>query len=195
MLLDDMLKFNEAFVKNKQYEGYQTDRFPNKRAVIFTCMDNRLVDLLPRALNLQNGDVKMVKNAGAMITNHYDSTMKSILVAVYNLKADEVFVIAHHDCGMSRFQMDNFMDLVRERGITEETIASLEKDPKEWMEGFVDPEENVKESVQMIESHPLLPKDVVVHGLVVDPATGKLDLVKRGYHTESLTSIKQSLLK
>lgn len=180
MLLEQILEFNEAFVKNKQYEGYQTDRFPNKHAVIFTCMDNRLVDLLPRALNLQNGDVKMVKNAGAMLTNHYDSTMKSILVAVYNLKANEVFVISHHDCGMSRFEMDNFMDLVKERGISEETIASLEKDPKEWMEGFIDVRKNVEESVHMIKSHPLLPKDVVVHGLVIDPATGELDLVMKG---------------
>ncbi|GAA0300348.1 carbonic anhydrase [Gracilibacillus halotolerans] len=184
MLLNQILEFNENFVKNKQYEGFQTDRFPNKRAVIFTCMDNRLVDLMPRALNLQNGDVKMVKNAGAMITNHYDSTMKSILVAVYNLKADEIFVISHHDCGMSNFQMDNFMDLVKERGVSEETIANLEKDPKEWMEGFVDVRTNVKESVDMIKSHPLLPDDVVVHGLVIDPATGELELVERGYESE-----------
>ena len=123
---------------------------------------------------------RSVKNAGAMLTNHYDSTMKSILVAVYNLKANEVFVISHHDCGMSRFEMDNFMDLVKERGISEETIASLEKDPKEWMEGFIDVRKNVEESVHMIKSHPLLPKDVVVHGLVIDPATGELDLVMKG---------------
>ena len=27
--------------------------------------------------------------------------MRSIVVAVYQLKADEIFVVPHHDCGMS----------------------------------------------------------------------------------------------
>lgn len=116
-----------------------------------------------------------------MITNHYDSTMKSILVSVYHLQADEIFVISHHDCGMFNFEMDHFLDSVRKRGIREETIDNLEKDPKEWMQGFVDVRENVKKSVQMIKSHPLLPNDVAVHGLVIDPATGELELVEKGY--------------
>jgi carbonic anhydrase len=33
----------------------------------------------------------------------------------------------------------------------------------------------------MIRNHPLLPHNLPVHGLVMDPETGKLDLVVDGY--------------
>ncbi|MGN8644737.1 beta-class carbonic anhydrase [Gracilibacillus sp. HCP3S3_G5_1] len=180
MLIDEILDFNKKFVEEKGFEDYETDKFPNKRAVIFTCMDTRLVELLPKALNLKNGDVKMVKNAGAILTDPYDSTMKSILVAIHALQADEVFVIAHHGCGMNGFNTDSFVDLMKEKGIDQKAIDSLDKAPKEWLTGFDDVTENVEQSVRMIENHPLLPEDVPVHGLVIDPATGKLDLVKKG---------------
>lgn len=68
-LLNEILIHNETFVTDKQYEPFITTKFPDKRLVILTCMDTRLVELLPKAMNLKNGDVKMVKSAGAVI-NH-----------------------------------------------------------------------------------------------------------------------------
>ncbi|GAE93372.1 carbonic anhydrase [Gracilibacillus boraciitolerans JCM 21714] len=181
MLLDEILEYNKQFVEDESYQKYETDKFPNKRAVIFTCMDTRLVELLPKALNISNGDVKMVKNAGAILNDPYDSTMKSILVAIHALQAEEVFVIAHHGCGMNGFNTDDFVDLMKEHGIEQTEINSLDKDPKEWLTGFDDVKANVEQSVRIIDNHPLLPEDIPVHGLIIDPATGKLDLVKKGY--------------
>ena len=64
-------------------------------------MDTRLVELLPKAMNLHNGDAKIIKNAGAIVSHPFGSVMRSIIVAVYQLDADEVFVIGHYDCGMT----------------------------------------------------------------------------------------------
>ncbi|WP_243292235.1 carbonic anhydrase [Bacillus sp. FJAT-47783] len=183
-LLNDMLQFNEKFVENAEYQPYETSKFPNKRLVIFSCMDTRLVELLPKALNIKNGDVKMVKNAGAILTHPLDSTMRSILVAVYELQADEVMVIGHHRCGMAGVNPEALLEKCIERGIKQETISTLENsgiDLHKWLEGFDKVEENVKNSVNMIKEHPLMPKTVPVHGLVIDPETGKLDLVIDGY--------------
>jgi len=52
-------------------------------------------------MNLNNGDAKIVKNAGAIVSNPYGSIMKSILVALYQLQAKEVIVVGHHGCGMT----------------------------------------------------------------------------------------------
>ncbi len=49
-------------------------------------MDTRLVELLHKALNLKNGDVKIVKNAGAIINNPFGSIMRSLLIAVYEFE-------------------------------------------------------------------------------------------------------------
>ena len=40
----------------RTYEQFRTDIFPDKKLVVLTCMDTRLVELLPRAMNLRNGD-------------------------------------------------------------------------------------------------------------------------------------------
>lgn len=84
-MIDEILAFNRRFVAEKGYERYITDKYPNKRIAIVTCMDTRLVELLPAALGLRNGDVKIIKNAGGTITNPFDSTVRSLLVAIYEL--------------------------------------------------------------------------------------------------------------
>ncbi|MCT2347555.1 beta-class carbonic anhydrase [Niallia taxi] len=183
-LLNDILTFNEEFVAENKYERYITTKFPNKKMVILTCMDTRLLELLPHALNLSNGDVKLVKNAGAMVVHPFGSIMRSILVAVYELKADEVMIIGHHDCGMSALNYDSMLDKMKDRGISDDTISTLENsgmDLDKWLTGFSSVEESVSHSVKMVKNHPLLPPKVPVHGLVIDPKTGKLDLVVDGY--------------
>lgn len=175
-----MLEFNKKFVEGKEYIQYETDSIPNKKMVVFTCMESRLVELLPRALNLQNGDVKMVKNAGAIIRKSFDSIIKSILVAVYKLEAEEVVVIGHHDCGMSCVNTGELKDMMKEEGITEETFKALEYsgiDFDKEFHGFQTVEESIAQSVEIIREHPLLPSYVLVHGLVIDPHTGKVDVI------------------
>jgi carbonic anhydrase len=182
MHLEEMLAFNRKFVAEKGYEAYETDSIPNKRMVIFTCMESRLIELLHRALNLQNGDVKMVKNAGAIIRKPFDSVMKSILVAVYKLQAEEITVIGHHDCGMSQVDINALTEEMSKRGIPDETLNALTHagiDFEEEFHGFETVEKSVQQSVQIIRKHPLLPSGVKVHGLVIDPGTGKVDVVTK----------------
>ncbi|SDC63373.1 carbonic anhydrase [Pelagirhabdus alkalitolerans] len=181
MLLDDVLKHNEKFVETKAYKDYETDGIPDKHAVILTCMDTRLTELLPKAMNFKNGDVKILKTAGAIIKNPYGSVMRSILVAVHALQADEVYVVGHHHCGMSNLDTEKLFDTMKENGVKQEAFDNLEVDAHDWFKGFEEIEDSVKSSVDLIENHPLLPNKVPVHGLVIDPRTGKLDLVQNGY--------------
>lgn len=58
---DDIMAFNKDFVENRSYEEYLTTKFPDKRIVIVTCMDARLTELLPKAMNLKNGDAKIIR--------------------------------------------------------------------------------------------------------------------------------------
>ena len=62
-------------------------------------MDTRLIELLPAALGIRNGDAKIIKNAGGVITHPYGSVMRSLLVAILELGVEEVMVIGHTDCG------------------------------------------------------------------------------------------------
>jgi len=182
-LLNEILIHNETFVTDKQYEPFITTKFPDKRLVILTCMDTRLVELLPKAMNLKNGDVKMVKSAGAVINHPFGGIMRSLLVAVYELQADEIYIIGHYDCGMSAIDPDQMLQKMVNRGISEETIQMLKYSGvklDDWLRGFNEVQEAVKNSVDMVVNHPLMVKDVPVHGLVIHPATGQLDVVVDG---------------
>ncbi|KAB7705382.1 carbonic anhydrase [Bacillus aerolatus] len=187
-LLEEVLSFNKNFVSSKMYEEFATDKFPDKRVVILTCMDTRLVELVTRAMNFKNGDVKVVRNAGAIVNHPFGSIMRSLLVAVYQLKADEVLIVGHHDCGMSTLSSDAILSDMKERGVQQNTIDTLRNagiEVDQWLQGFDSVEESVTHSVHMVKQHPLMVSDIPVHGLVIDPGTGKLDLVVDGYEKEA----------
>src|SRR5262245_59536474 len=182
-LIQEILDFNRGFVQRKDYEQYRTDRFPDKKMVILTCMDTRLLELLPRAMNLRNGDVKIVKTAGAIVSHPFGSVMRSIMVAVYELGATQILVVGHHDCGMTGLNCARILQKARDRGVSEYVLHTLENagiDLGRWLVGFDEVKDGVVQSVKVVKNHPLLPPDVLVHGLLIDPVTGKLDLVVDG---------------
>ena len=108
--------------------------------------------------------------------------MKSILVAVYDLKAEEVTVVGHHDCGMSHVDPEALVEKMADQGVKKEMLQALEHagiDFHEEFHGFDTVEESIQQSVEIIRNHPLLPSHVKVHGLVIDPGTGKVDVVAK----------------
>ena len=183
-LISDILVHNREFVERKEYEAFRTDKFPNKKLVVITCMDTRLTELLPRAMNFHNGDVKLIKNAGAIVSHPFGSVMRSILVAVYSLEANEIAVVGHHGCGMMGLDYSTILDKARQQGVSEATLATLGHagiNLEQWLTGFDSVEQGVRRSVEIIRQHPLLPPSLPVHGMVIDSVTGKLDLLYDGY--------------
>lgn len=181
--LQEILDYNRNFVENKKYEKYIASKDPSKKLVILSCMDTRLTELLPKALNLKNGDAKIIKNAGAAIMHPFGSIMRSIIVSIYEFQTDEVLIVGHYGCGMSNLNIDKTLDKAIDRGISPQVIETLSNsgiDIKKWLHGFDSVEESVRESVELIKKHPLIPKDIKIHGLIIDPETGKLDVVVNG---------------
>lgn len=82
---------------------------------------------------------------------------------------------------MSAIKPEVMLQKMIDRGISRETIDMLSYsgvELDEWLRGFEDVSESVRHSVDMVRNHPLMVKDVPVHGLVIDPATGRLTLVE-----------------
>lgn len=92
----------------------------------------------------------------------------------------EVAIVGHHGCGMKGLEPDSFFQKCEQAGLDKEFINTLTNagiDIKSWLTGF----QTVEESVKMVKNHPMFPKDVSVHGLVICPETGKFDIVVDGY--------------
>ena len=175
---DEILQFNRQFVAEQKYEPYLTTKYPNKHIAVLSCMDTRLTELLPAALNCKNGDIKIIKNAGGVISHPFGSVVRSLLVAIYELDVHEILVIGHYDCGMQNTGPTEMIEKMKQRGIQQQEIDFIRYcgiDLDRWLQGFADPRESVQASVDILRMHPLIPKDVLITGFVMDPATGRLD--------------------
>lgn len=179
-MIEEILTYNKKFVAEKKYEQYASDKYPNKKIAILTCMDTRLVELLPAALGLKNGDVKIIKNAGGVVTNPFGSVIRSLLVAIIELGVEEIMVIGHTDCGVQHIDSDMMIHHMKERGITQESIDLMKYcgiDFEKWLAGFDTVEQSVTDTVETIRNHPLIPSDVRIGGYVINTVTGELQVV------------------
>ena len=177
-MIDQIIEYNKEFVTRKGYEKYLTDKYPDKKLAVLSCMDTRLTELLPAALGLKNGDAKIIKNAGGLVISAFDSAMRSLIVAIYELGVQEIMVVAHSHCGACHMSYDHFHHQMLERGVTDETLSTIRKcgiDLDQWLEGFKDTPTSVRNMVHTIKTHPLVPKDITVRGFIIDSETGALE--------------------
>lgn len=179
-MIDQILAFNKRFVAEKGYEKFLTDKYPDKKLAVLSCMDTRLTELLPAALGLKNGDAKIIKNAGGLVISAFDSAMRSLIVAIYELGVNNIMVVAHSHCGACHMSYDHFHEQMLARGISDRTLDTVRKcgiDLNHWLEGFKDTPESVRRTVETIRTHPLVPQDVTVRGFIIDSESGLLEEV------------------
>ena len=176
--VEEMLAYNKSFVEGKHYEEFSTSKYPDKKTLIISCMDTRLTELLPAAMNFKNGDIKIIKNSGAIISSPFGSVMRSVLVAIYELDVEDIYVVGHYDCGVQGLNPERFIQKMLDKGIPKERIDLAKYcgiNINEWLRGFGSVEESVFDTMDCIMNHPFLPEGISVHGFIIDPETGRLD--------------------
>ncbi len=155
---DDLLDANAGW-----QEGFalaDLDGRPAKHLAVVACMDTRVDPL--GALGLSPGDAKIIRNAGARIT---DDVIRSIAIVVANLGVDRVAVVVHTDCAMSKLSAE----VLRER------VAAVAGDVGDWDPLAVDDQEaSLRADLDALRRSPLLPDDLVVAGFVYDVGDGSL---------------------
>ncbi len=175
--VDTILAHNRTFVDSRAYERYATDKFPDKKLAIVSCMDTRLTELLAAALGLKNGDAKIIKVAGAEVAHPFGSVMRSLLIAVCELGVEDVMIVAHTNCGAQHMSGAEMVEHMRRLGVSDERIEIARHcgiDFDQWLAGFGDTEEAVRTSVDMVRNHPVMPPHVRVGGYIMDSETGEL---------------------
>ena len=168
-VIDEMLQTNEKFCANlpEEYKAYEHEdhhdsKLPKKHLAIVTCMDTRLVNFLEPCLGIKRGDAKIIKTVGNCLNGVFDTTVRSLLVCIYELTTSKSLTTG-----------------MLERGISPDAIKMVEKELVEWTDSFQKPEENVMKVVKELRANPLIPKDVKVHGLMFHPRSGKLELLDK----------------
>jgi carbonic anhydrase len=123
-------------------------------------MDSRIAPLA--MLGLVPGDAKILRNAGARVT---DDVLRTLVLASYLLGVDRAMVIAHTGCRMAGVGEDEVHDAVAEAG-----------GPDTRSLGFLvatDQEAALRADVQRVRSSPYLQK-LAVGGFLYDVDTGRV---------------------
>ncbi len=90
----DVLQANGAFAKTYVFNDLQPRAA--KGLAVLTCMDSRLDPL--SMLGLVPGDAKILRNAGARVT---EDVLSTLVLARYLLGVERVMVVAHTGCRMA----------------------------------------------------------------------------------------------
>jgi carbonic anhydrase len=97
---------------------------PKKQLAIFTCMDTRLVDFLEPAMGIKRGEAKVIKNAGNTLIDPRGGVIRSLVVAIFMLGVEEIFVIGHEDCGIASVEPEKLKNDMIARGISRQEIET-----------------------------------------------------------------------
>jgi carbonic anhydrase len=162
-VLDHVLSVNAEFVQT--YDSQRATVPVVRKLAIVACMDYRIP--LGQALGLNPGDAYVIRNAGGIVT---EDVIRSLLVAYYRLGIEEVLIINHTECGMLTFSDEELRTDIRRRRGTD-TIAP------EQFHSFRNLEDNVRQQIERVKSHPWIPSRLLVNGCIYDVHTGKLTLV------------------
>jgi carbonic anhydrase len=154
---DQYLKNNEAYRSNGGQGALPLP--PSKHVAVVACMDARLD--VHRILGLHEGESHVIRNAGGVVT---EDALRSLVISQRLLGTTEIILIHHTDCGMLTFKDDD---------LREKIAAEVGSKPLYAFQAFGNLEEDVREGIERIKSHPyLLHRDV--RGFVFDVATGRL---------------------
>jgi carbonic anhydrase len=162
-VIDQVLEANEIYARTHELRRL-TPR-PARKLAILTCMDTRLAI---RTMGLETGDAHIIRNAGGIVT---DDSLRSLLVSHYLLGTEEIMVINHTDCGMTKTtDHDLRAQIEAQTGITAKT--------PEFFFSFENVEDNVRQQIQKLRAHPWISEKFPARGFIYDVSTGRLREVK-----------------
>ena len=158
-VIDEVLAANKIY--SQTHELRELTPRPKRKLAILTCMDTRLSI---RTMGLKTGDAHIIRNAGGIVS---DDALRSLLVSHYLLGTEEIMVINHTDCGLMHTSEENLRKRILEATGTAAVAPAL-------FYAFQNVEENVRQQLQKLHSHPWIPKKLIVRGFVYDVETGLL---------------------
>jgi carbonic anhydrase len=154
----DVLAANETYASEFTLAGLQS--WAAKGLAVLTCIDSRIEPLA--MLGLQPGDAKILRNAGARVT---DDVLRTLVLASHLLGVERAMVIAHTDCRMATGSEDDVHAAVVEAGGPDTRSLSFLV--------TADQETTVRADVQRVRSWPYLAR-LHVAGFLYDVDTGRL---------------------
>ncbi len=159
-IIDDVLRANDAYARN--FDLGHLAMPPARKLAVVACMDARLT--VEPMLGLKTGDAHIIRNAGGIVT---EDALRSLIISHHLLGTQEFMIINHTDCGMLTFKEEELLAKLQQQTGTA-TVSPVR------FHAFSHLEENVRQQIQKLKSHPWIPKQIPVKGFIYDVRTGRM---------------------
>jgi len=146
-VIDQALKANELYAKT--YDPKWGAGPPKPKLAVVTCMDPRLSDL-PGILGLKHADIDVIRTGGPAVT---EDVLAELLVSTRVLGSKEIMLLNHTGCGFTTFT-DAELNAKFSKLTGDATPAPMR------FFAFKDPEQQTKDQIEMVRSHPWISKEV-----------------------------------
>ena len=157
--------FSDVLAANAEYAdaftAFELSGWAAKGLAVVTCMDSRIDPLA--VLGMAPGDVKILRNAGARVT---EDVLRTLVLATYLLGVTRVLVMPHTDCRMASGDEADVHQLILDKHGVDTRSVEIRTVTDQMAALITD--------VVRVRAYPLLPADLVVAGAVFDVRTGKL---------------------
>ena len=158
-VFDDVLKANAEYAHSFVLGGLEP--LAARGLGIVTCMDSRIEPLA--LLGLSPGDAKILRNAGARVT---EDVLRTLVLAVHLLGVNRILVMPHTRCRMVAVKDADVHQAIRERSGLDTRSLDFRL--------ITDQEHVLRADMRRIRSSPYLPEDIAVAGVIYDVDTGLL---------------------
>ena len=159
-LIDNALKANRKYAR--KHDPRQAER-PAPKIAVVTCMDPRLSNL-PEILGLPHADIDVIRTGGPAVT---DDVLGELVVSTRVLGTREIMLLNHTGCGFTTFT-DSELNAKLSASTGDSSPAPMR------FFAYKDPEQNAREQIKKVRSHPWIGKEIPVRGFVFDMKTGLL---------------------
>lgn len=162
-IIDDAVKANRKY--SHKHDPKLAQR-PAPKIAVVTCMDPRLSNL-PEILGLPHADIDVIRTGGPAVT---EDVLGELVVSTRVLGTTEIMLLNHTGCGFTTFTDDELnAKLASETGVSSPA-------PMHFF-AYKDPEQNTREQIAKVRSHPWIAQEIPVRGFVFDMKTGLLSEV------------------
>jgi carbonic anhydrase len=159
-IIDKALEANRAYAA--KYNA-TLGKHPTPKIVVVTCMDPRLSDL-PGILGLPEADIDVIRTGGPVVTK---DVLAELIVSNRVLGTTEILLLNHTGCGFTTFTDDELNARL--------SVSTGDATPAPMrFFSYTDPDQNTRDQIEKVRSHPWIARDVAVRGCVFDVETGLL---------------------
>jgi carbonic anhydrase len=193
-MIDDKQRWLDQIVaENSKFNArIHPDKLPIARMpgpAVITCMDPR-VNLESVGISGFSGEgegessVRIIRTLGAMADN------RSLLVGIFLAGVREIVLLMHTDCGccLAYSKIDVIVENMKNR-LSSEAFRAFKAEIGEpfaerlrtYLKAFEDPHKAVKKEIESIRRIPFVPDELILHGLLYELNSGKVEVVVNGY--------------